>query len=314
MFSQEMSPKDLDQALSWCHEQGLDLIILGGGEPTMFRDYHTLLALAIERKMRVWLTSNTLYPPEIIKLIHPGQIELFVSHFDQDVLSRDANLAQRYQRNLHFAVASGIEVILRYTMTERSGPHEWESMLNLAAEYGIEIINFAFAFRKFRGNNEYVKYVNGSPNPMIEGLLLKFTEACRQRGLKPHLCKPFPLCIVSAKQLEIFLRNGTLHSACTAPLRRFTQNLTINPDLSTFPCNAIGFRGPTIKELGSLEAAGEYYSGLLRALLQNPFFEKCKDCFYHYRGLCQAVCLAEHFAQLEKKGAFRLETLDGQQV
>jgi radical SAM protein with 4Fe4S-binding SPASM domain len=99
------------------------------------------------------------------------------------------------------------------------------------------------------------------------------------------------------------LGGEAIRSACAVFRDDFTRNLTINPDLSTFPCNGIAIRGPKITEFSNLADAGRHHAQAIRGLILRPFDEDCRRCVLWYRGFCQGACLAEHYgmAREEKK-------------
>ena len=133
------------------------------------------------------------------------------------------------------------------------------------------------------------------PGNRAEKQFIQFAEDCRSNNLKLHLCKPLPLCIFSEENMKKYLLDGFLRTSCTASRSGFTQNLTINPDLSTLPCNAIGSIGPSIEQFKDLQEAGQYHSKLLKSFLSRPYHDNCLECILYYKGLCQGNCLAERF-------------------
>jgi radical SAM protein with 4Fe4S-binding SPASM domain len=300
-YNGDMEEADLDKALSWAKAQGIDYIIFGGGEPTIYSRFDRLVELAYQKRMKLHLTTNTLYPDNIHDVIRGDRIELLISHYEQDALKNRSDLHERYIRNIRAAQSRGVPVILRYTLTERSDPSEWGGILDFAGANGIETINYGFAFKSYRGDNDFYSYCSSKAGRRFEEVFVSFIDDCRLRNLTPHLSKPLPLCAISERPLRRFLLDGTLTSACSAPKRGYSQNLTINPDLTTFPCNAIGIKGPSIANFDSLEDAGRYYADFLRKLLFHPYYEKCTGCLFHYRGFCQGACLAEHYAMTSER-------------
>jgi MoaA/NifB/PqqE/SkfB family radical SAM enzyme len=298
-YGGEMKGEDIPKALGWCKDREIDLIILGGGEPTIYSQFKRLLDISRQNRMRVFLTSNTLYPKEVQDFILPESIGLFVSHYEQYYLNHDKERRKRYIDNIKAVQSRDIEVMIRYTLTERSRPNEWNRVLDFASLFSIQTISFGFAFRNFKDNNNFFSYFSKNSTEAFEQTFMTFVQDCRSHHLTPHLSKPIPLCAIPESSMKEFLLDGTLRSACTAYLRNYSQNLTINPDLSTLPCNAIGLKGPVITDFNTLKEAGDYSANFLNKLLFNPYFDKCKHCLFHYRGFCQSVCLAEHYAMMQ---------------
>lgn len=295
-YPDELQPEDLDEVLSWCKTQRIDWITLAGGEPTTYRHLKRLVDSAHQNGMRVSLTTNTLYPREVQELVDRNRIELMVSHYEHDYLRDRSDLLRRYIDNIKSAQSRNVTVVVRYTMTQRSSSDEWNRVLDFAAAHQIETVTYGFSFRNYKGDNDWFSYRSAEGRGAFEEMLVSFVHGCRSRGLKPHQSKPVPLCAMSETTLRRFLLDGTFRSSCPASFRGYTYNLTINPDLTTLPCNAIGVKGPKINDFRTLEDAGAYYTEFLKTLLFHPYYEECTRCLFHYRGFCQGACLAEHYA------------------
>jgi radical SAM protein with 4Fe4S-binding SPASM domain len=179
-------------------------------------------------------------------------------------------------------------------------------LIDLAHRLSIQQINFALAFRGSGGANAYFKcwdavgFVGGE----LEDILTGFHRDAANGGIRLHLSKPFPLCALRRESLRRIFCNGTLRSACTVFRDGCSRNLTINPDLSTFPCNGIALRGPKITEFSSFADAGGHNAQFIQDLMLRPYAEECSRCALWYRGFCQGACLTEQFwmSREEKKG------------
>jgi radical SAM protein with 4Fe4S-binding SPASM domain len=296
-YPADMSLEDLEAALSWSEAQGVDCVSLCGGEPTTYLHFPQLLQMAKSHDISVRLTSNGLYSASIREQIASPAIEEMVAHYDQERMGASPSSAVAFEKNLQAAQAAGVPVLLRYTMTEHSNPAEWRELIDLAHRLSIPQINFALAFRGSEGANAYFKcrdavgFVGGE----LEDLLTGFYNDATNSGILLHLSKPFPLCALRPESLRRIFSGGTLRTACTVFRDGFTRNLTINPDLSTFPCNGIAVRGPRITEFASYADAGQHSAQLIGDLMLRPYAEECSRCALWYRGFCQGACLTEQF-------------------
>jgi len=298
-FPGHMSLKDLDSVLAWCRLQKVKLLILAGGEPTLYRYFSEMLRRAAQEGIRVMLTTNTLYNDSVAKFISTDYISQLVAHYDQGLISRrEKNFL--FNNNLERARQNGVCLFLRYTLTEESTDNEWQHVIKLAQRFEIPSINYAFAFKSFLGNNTAVDYKIESGSNTFERQLVSFAGDCKAAGLSLHLCKPIPLCAMSMDTMRHMFAEHALRCACGAPLRNYSQNVTVNPDLSTLPCNAIGIIGPKITGFKTMEAAGAYFKDFLKSLLYQPLHDRCNDCLFFFRGFCQGVCLAEKYANAKE--------------
>ena len=299
-FPDHMPLENFRRALNWCHEQGLNYIILGGGEPTVHPAFGKLVEEARACGVSLSLTSNGLFGGPVLAHIVPDVFPEFICHVEQDVIRENKRLANRLSRNISAVQAAGVAVRFRYTLTSRSDGSERREILALARAHGIQILNYGFAFQNINKNNESYRHERMSVRK-FDSLLNQFMDEAREFGVALHLSKPFPLCHVTRQTLQRMIGEGGLRMACTAARRGYSMNLTVNPDLSTLPCNALNIAGPKITAFKSVREAGHYHSAVLRKLYATPWRPKCKRCVLHFRGLCQGACLAEHVAKPTKR-------------
>jgi radical SAM protein with 4Fe4S-binding SPASM domain len=287
----------------WSEKQGITEWLLAGGEPTIYRHFGELLRSARERKIRIRLTSNGVYNKATRKWIAAPWIDEVTGHYDQEIMTQRPDIADLFRSNMLAAKESGVDVILRYTLLENSDRNEWQKLIDLATSIDIQTINFGFSFLNILANNEqsYYRFEPGKINAQFEKQFIDFIDDCEASGLFVSQSKPLPLCAVSQESLGRIINSGILRTSCPAHRREFTQNLTVNPDMTTFPCNAIGVAGTRVTEFEDLTSAGNYHSELISRLQKTPFGESCKSCLFFYRGICQGVCLAQHYAREQEE-------------
>ncbi len=293
----QMTAADRHLALDWCARQGIRTLVLGGGEPTVYRDMPAFVAECRERGLIPLLTSNGLFGPRIRDLLTPENFREFVAHYDQESLDGDAARRERFRENLARARENGLPTRLRYTLTDHTDSAAWQRALDLAATCGVKTLNFALAFENSNSDNRFLD-LSGSlqPGGWMEQLLRAFVAGALERGVPPHLSKPFPLCGVSDETLRLLGGTEALRTACALTWQGYTQNLTINPDLTTFPCNAIGVAGPRLTDFPSLAAASEHYRHRMAAVVHRPTYPVCATCPLHHLGACKPSCNAREIA------------------
>ena len=293
VFPDHMSFDAFRKALDWCGGQGLNTVLLGGGEPTVHPAFSAFAEEARSRGVVLMLTSNGLFGDAVRSAIAPDVTPEIVFHVEQDVVFSDKGMEALLSRNIASAQASGVAARFRYTLTPRSDSRERRNILALARHHGIQIVNYGFAFQNINKNNESYRHMRMSAKG-FDLSLNQFMDEANEFGIRLHLSKPFPLCHVRMGTLQRMVTEGGLNMACTAARRGYSMNLTVNPDLSTLPCNALNIVGPNLTEFRDIRAAGRFHAEVLRQLYQTPWMPKCKRCVLHHRGLCQGTCLAEH--------------------
>jgi len=293
-FNGGCSRDGLERLFVWLKDQDINLMVLAGGEPTVYKYFTELLHLAKKNDISVILTTNTLYPKSIVRIINRDYIREIVTHYNQDLITNPQK-HHRFKQNFEGAKMRGLDIKFRYTLTDQRNADEWNFVLDLVSSLNIPVVNYACAFQNFKGNNTTFSYSFDPDDNTFEKKLLLFTKACDLRNLHLHLCKPVPLCAFSETTLRNFITNTIIRASCGAYLRKFSQNVTVNPDLSTFPCNAIASKGPLVTSFNTIDEAGLHNSAFLKQLLHLPYNDQCNNCLFFFRGFCQGSCLAEKY-------------------
>jgi radical SAM protein with 4Fe4S-binding SPASM domain len=293
----DMPPDDLAFVFSWAAGQGVDTILLAGGEPTVYSHFARLLQLAKEWGISIRLTSNCMYPAALREQITSPAILDLMAHYDQERAGSDGAAAALFEENLRVARKSGLEVVLRYNLTEKSNREEWCAVMDLAQRLDLQRLNYAFTFQGSAGLNAHFNLRDGigRDGGQMERVILGLCDDARQRGILLLLSKSFPLCALSSPALRSVLETGGMQSPCAIHRDGFTRNLTVNPDLSTFPCNGIGIRGPNLREVKSVAELGRQNASAMETIMFRPYAEACRECALWYRGVCRGTCLAEHY-------------------
>jgi radical SAM protein with 4Fe4S-binding SPASM domain len=294
----EMSLRDMELAFTWMSGQGINYLILCGGEPTVYSQFPVLLQKARDRGILIMLTTNGLYSNAVQEFIHQNYIAEFIGHYDQATMLGNNSGRRQFMNNLTCAKKNGINVILRYTLTEKSTQEEWSDVIAVARSLDAKIISYGFAFKNIAGNNSYFGFHPGTSDRNFCNIFAQFAKDCHAHSLKLHQSKPFPLCMVDKDILRSAICSGSIRTSCTVHVRNFSHNVTINPDLSTFPCNGLGIRSPKITEFKDMATIGRYFTDQLEKLRRHPFDPLCEKCMLFYRGFCQGVCLAQHYNQI----------------
>ena len=304
-FPGSMSARDLDHALAWMRENDINLVQLSGGEPTIYPRFRRLLEGMRNNGIAVWLTSNCLYPQKIRPLVTAEYIQELIAHYDQESLSDDEARRRMFMDNVSAAVAAGVTLVFRYTLTRESGPMEWSKVIKAAKEAGARQLNYGFAFRNAYGDNSHFDF-STADRASFDPLFTGFMEDVDRAGLALHQSKPFPLCLVSRETLQVAIRSGAIYSCCTVANSGNTQNLTINPDLSVYPCNGVAKTTGEIINSTSRDTLGKKADALVRSLQSTHSLPECGACIMFYTGVCHGVCLAERLVA-ESLASGRLE-------
>ncbi len=289
-FGGSATRETIVRLLDWAQTNFITTISLAGGEPTVFRDFAFLTEELRSRTMKLTMASNLLFSPEIGAYLQPELVDFVTAHYDQEYIG-NSGLHDRYCRNFAELCKKKISARIRYTLTVDSNPDEWGNILDLCADFAVDSIHFSLTFLNYDRSNTRPFGENELERKIT--LMGEFCEDALSRKVRPVLCKPVPLCYFSPERMKKYLLEDILQNGCVAMDAHYSRNITVNPDLSIFPCNGLARKGPEITGFASLQEAGSYFKKFISGLEARPFFPQCSSCFYGQNGLCQQACLVE---------------------
>jgi hypothetical protein len=125
--------------------------------------------------------------------------------------------------------------------------------------------------------------------PRVHALLQK----CAKLYIPFYIYRPIPLCLFSAEQREQLAKYSPFIFFTRCPLSYVVKHhqvgcgmlITVNPDLSTFPCASVFLEGPNILSFKDRNAIHKFYAEKLQSVLAAPLADVCGQCDYHKKFL-----------------------------
>jgi hypothetical protein len=276
----------------------IPLLLLAGGEPTEYWGINGLFRLLKREQLRVYLATHNVF-------------ERPLEAADSDVLERvsvhlwhrreySPRLWDRFRRNLEMWCAKGISVSVRYNLLDPG--YRPKELFEVCDQFDIRQISIALAFPTPRGE--------GVPEEHFElfaPLLVDLCQEAQRREMSIRLAKPLPRCAFSEEQARVMKRGKMLSTVCSIHHHRGTQNVMVNPDLSTFACQGLPIPGKNMLSMPTVDDLVEEYEDKVNGALLEPLYERCGDCYYYAQRACQGACLAYKRSQPSFR---RTETTD----
>jgi sulfatase maturation enzyme AslB (radical SAM superfamily) len=283
-FPHAMSFESFQRVVEWMKQNGIDLLLLAGGEPTEYPYINAALELLRREKLRTYIATNNLFNPGQLNAIGQDVVDRVSVHlWHQDRYS--PALWDRFRRNLDLWRSKDIRVSLRYNLL--APQYDPSDLFELCIEFDILHLSLGLVFPVPNG-----AYVSDKDFGLFAPLLFDLTQECQHRGLHIQLAKPLPWCAFSEEQVRLLKRAKMFSAVCSIHHHRGTQNVMVNPDLSTFACQALPTSGKSLLSFQGIEDLADEYEEKVNSALAQPLYDECVDCYYYRLRACQGACLA----------------------
>lgn len=288
--SQDEYAADIDlgsarEVLDWAVRERAELISFTGGEPTCHPHFAELVSEVGRRGMQLYLNTNGLFGEGERRALSASFVKNVGLHVSERRVHRPGELSRIFA-NARALREAGVEVFLRHTLW-RTSHDDVDWIVASAAEHGIEHLNLALGFPGRSATNRYLpadRFIEVKP------LLFRALDLAARRGVRVRSSKPLPLCLFTRAEYARFQRHHEMASVCTVHQRGGVHNLVVNPDLGTYPCVGLPFKGPKLTATsgyGAQRAATLPRLKRALAVVQTG----CEGCALLPLGVCQASCL-----------------------
>ncbi|MBI1788226.1 MAG: radical SAM protein [Acidobacteria bacterium] len=283
----ELTMENFALALDWARRQRCEVISFVGGEPTLHPRMREFLELVHKHGLRTYFNSNLLCEPEVIALMDPSWVLNIGIHAQAYRYTRP-DRRTHFERNVAFLKDRGVFLFLRYNF-ERRDEEAICDMLRLAHQLRVPQVNFAIPMPSLSRRNRHA----GENELLASGqFLVRVADVLRSEGIRPVLTKPIPPCAIPESRIADLRAGEALSPACNIPMRNWTQNVLVAPDLTISPCVGVSSRGPSLLSFGDFEEISHYMISHLREILRPTPFPQCHTCNFYLDHRCLGGCLA----------------------
>ena len=272
--------------------KGIRRVCFMGGEPTLVPHLHQLIDEIEKRELYFYFPTNGMTEEKTFtEIIKRPSLESVTFHIEREPFYSFES-QKLLLKNIETVLRHGKNIILRYTLTNPES-QDW-SFLNKYIDL-LPFFRFSFAvvFPSLAAKKkETPEIILKTFTTKILSLVNYVTGRRRGGSFEIIFAKPYPLCYFNEKELHFLLTKVKLKNVCEISRNNDTNNLTVNPDGSFFPCMAMNseeYRNEELADLSSLESG--YYASVEK-LLRSALLPECRSCSLFYRGICQAACYA----------------------
>jgi len=280
---QQMKLEDFLKLLVWAKEKGWRAIHFVGGEPTIHPEFLNVLESCYRQKIFVTLSTNNLFSsPMVASFDNFYNLGVTVNYSAQVGLSLEKK--QLFERNLELMHQKNISYGFAYTLDPQQS----------------DLDNLFIAIRRFKPL--YVKttlllpdfldykaeFLGLKHKDMLFQSLISLQKECVKNKVVFFNFRPIPQCLFSQEQWNELNSYSSLVSIprCEIGYKGdYTYFLTVNPDLTLFPCPSIFISAGKAFDFKNRKQINNYFKNALEPLCLIPTLSECARCEGHKKYL-----------------------------
>lgn len=299
-FKDHMSIEDFEFLTHWAKSQGWKSFRLLGGEPTIHPDFKTILDIARKEKFSVSFSTNGLYEPELNSFFDKDLVESINVSYSQSQLLPEQR--QVIHHNIQEIVNKKIPLVLSWVMCPDD--YGWYRVIDLAKNFRTKtIVRFSMILPGYQRH-----FTSKELQENLKELAKQSLEIARyayQNYVAFFFYRPLLYCMFSLTEFK-FLQSISpflFETLCACSSLEGSCMVTINPDLTCYPCPVLFVKGIKINLQTTRKTIDQFFKTNLKNLVIQPLMESCENCpfFTNYKhwledkhfdngAICQAGC------------------------
>jgi sulfatase maturation enzyme AslB (radical SAM superfamily) len=279
----DMSVEDFDRLTDHALNLGWRKVRFLGGEPTIHPDFPEMLDICYRKRIDISMPTNNLFPEAVGRRLDPRYIRDFAINYSA-YLGGTPEQRLRFRANLDLLRERGVPFSFSYILRADGNDAGLEELYRDLEEYMPLYIRVSLELPAFA--DDKFKFELAEAGKTIFRRVHDMLVRCTKMYMPFYIYRPMPLCLFTAEQ-EMQLSHYSryvFYTRCplTFPARHgYGVLVTVNPDLSIFPCASVFIKGPNILGLKDRSAIHEFYAEKLKPLFTRPLAEACGDCTHH---------------------------------
>ncbi len=305
IFPKHISLENFQKTISWFKKQGIkETFLLTGGEPTSHPQFKEILSICKKEKIQIGILTNCLFDETIMKELDKSFVSfLMINYFSPS--SENFN-HKHYNNNIEKIYKKNIRVNFFYKLPIKNS--DQKDLIEKSKKYDAEICGH-FIMPGFLG-----KKITTESRIKDMRSVLDIMDLVSKENVKFVLLDVLLRCAFSDSEwdkLRKFYKYSKIgHSRCyvgesyhvlTGKKSSYSMRITINPDLSIFPCFPVFFKGPSILSFNDVHELGSFLESFFEKWRwEVPLMKKCEKCEYYLKKECQGGCI--HYKHHNKYG------------
>ena len=281
----DMSLEDFDRLTDHALELGWWKFRFLGGEPTIHPKFPEMLDICYRKRIDVSMPTNNLFPEAVGLKFDPRRVRDLAINYSAYV-GGTPEQKRTFRANLDLLRARGVPFSFSYILKADGRDKGLEDLYRDLEEYRPLYIRVSLELPAFY--DESFKFKLEEAGKTIFSRVHEMLVHCAKLYVPFYIYRPMPICLFTGEQERrlAYYSRYVYYSRCplTFPGRHgYGMLVTVNPDLSTFPCASVFVRGPSIMEIKDRLEIHEFYADKLKPLFTKPLAEACAGCGHHAR-------------------------------
>ncbi|MFH1415382.1 MAG: radical SAM protein [Elusimicrobiota bacterium] len=278
-FKEHMTVEDFEFIIGWAKSNGYNSFRLLGGEATIHPELKAIMNIVRKNGLRVSLSSNGLFSEGVSSLLSTDVIESVNFSYPQS----DTTIEKKYIfiKNLKETINKGIPVLISWIMDFNED--NWKEVVDFAVEYrGRVALRFSMVLP---GNKKDVTSEELHLNlRKIAKQTLDIAEYTSKNYIVFFFYRPLLLCMFKKDELDYLNSISPFifdtQCTCSSLGERYSNMLTVNPDLTCYPCPVVHIKGIKIGPGTSRKDINDCFLKPVTHLCKEPMMDSCKMCEY----------------------------------
>jgi len=255
-----MELSGFEKLVTWAAARGWRSVSFLGGEPLLHPDFSAMLETCYRNRMYVNVATNNLLTGKHVQSFEGQWYRTLFIDYNAKAAMTDTQ-RDTFNDNLSLLKKNKINFAFSYAIDDNDSGYE-----SLIDDIG-----------RFRP--DYVR---------VSLLLPGYDDTSGQYDLDGHKenyfnYRPVPRCIMTGEQWRQYSLYGALpyiaHTRCPLGYNDdYEMMLTVNPDLSVFPCPAVYEKGDNIFRFNDRDEISSYFKEKLQAIMRTSLLDDCSSC------------------------------------
>lgn len=274
-LSGDMASDDFLRLITWARDKGWNRIRLLGGEPTSHPGFTEMLGMCRDKKMLISLSTNNTFSSQIADKFDRSLIKWVSINY----VSSSLNDKQRalFKDNLKHLCELKIPLEFSYIIgCEDDDSSEFFEDARIHKPFSARV---SVAIPGLLRQTSISELTNNFK--LISQRLFKFQEECLKINVPFYIYRPLMPCMFSTQEWRRLTKDFPFICYTRCPLGArgdYSATLTVNPDLSIFPCIAVFLKGPNIFTFKSKKEISDFYKQNIKRMLTQPLMKSCLTC------------------------------------
>ena len=276
----DMSLDSFKELLGWLEKNNISSFNFTGGEPTLHPRIKDFVKIAYDKGFKFNIFTNGLFNENLINNFKKVNSFLINYNPKEHYTEREYLLLHKNLENLS---KEKIKSTIMFNISENID--SCSHILKACSKYKIKDVMLDLIIPNSLKSNQFIDTKHFQNK---KAMLLDFMKQLRDKKIKLRISRPMPRCMFTKKEYEKLKQHNEVYHKCGTG----STIIAVNPDLKTFPCLSIFFRGPRITNFKDVFEYRQFYKKSIPSLQwKRMLYPKCKSCIYFLRKQCQNSCL-----------------------